>query len=252
MKGPALSTLRRFLACIPNIRILDLDINVTLRISNIVEVDDTLLPNTVFQKLESLSLKTNLRGTEVCSDDFIARQPSLIELRDLLSSRQLIGTSPMLQGLCFRRAFQLPDVPSLESLRSLTNLRLSITGFPSNVWGRLASDLPLLSCVEVCVFLENASDGDEAACRVLSEFSNGHITEFGLLFEVANNRSSKKNCTSLKHLVIIVLNISLNGALMTIYHLQGRLAISLSHSMHRPSFPHCLHSVRSRQKDERI
>ena len=155
MKGPALSTLRRFLACIPNIRILDLDINVTLRVSNIVEVDDTLLPNTVFQKLESLSLKTNLRGTEVCSDDFIARQPSLIELRDLLSSRQLIGTSPMLQGLCFRRAFQLPDVPSLESLRSLTNLRLSITGFPSNGWGRLASDLPLLSCVEVCVFLEN-------------------------------------------------------------------------------------------------
>lgn len=205
MESFKVATLRRLLTCIPNIRNLDVDVSVPEWDFRWHEagVDGFLLPNAVFKQLESLSLTTNAKVAEVCPDDYIARQPSLIELKDFytrLTERRLIGISSTLRGLYTNRPLLFTEPTPMDIFRDISIFRSS-TPFLSTSSLEILSRLTRLKCVEMSVSVTNSFKGDEAACRKLSQFANEHIIEVGILIEGLPEDSSKKAPTSTKRLV---------------------------------------------------
>lgn len=197
-----LSTLHRLLSSIPNIHKLALSIYTPPGLYGIQDVYDTIFPDTVFRKLESLTLSTNVKETDVCSDGFISRQPSLIELKDSLYSRRLIGTCPTLKALCAGFTNNLlTNSITTDKLHTLSILRLrSIAKIPWETWETLVDWLLQLTCIELVVALQDEEDSsDERACRMLSLFTRGCTIEFGVHIKIDSLLMDR--CTSTRRLV---------------------------------------------------
>lgn len=168
---------------------------------------DTLFPDEDFRCLSSLSLNTMMSGSgAICSDNFIRKQSSLLELDFEVGPRDhFLWTSSTLKFLGINSAVaDFPIMPSGHQFISLSTLRVhrryEIT---SPRWITFLNDLPRLRCIEVNV--PGIFSLDILASQELLPVIRKGIIEFGLIIDVSDKDGLQEYyrnvCVSTKFLV---------------------------------------------------
>lgn len=186
-----LSTFRRLLSSFINVKLLRIDVVVAHNEPSDLQLpseSDTLLPDEDFRCLSSLSLNTMMSGSgAICSDNFIRKQSSLLELDFEVGPRDhFLWTSSTLKFLGINSAVaDFPIMPSGHQFISLSTLRVhrryEIT---SPRWITFLNDLPRLRCIEVDV--PGIFSLDILASQELLPVIRKGIIEFGLIIDVSD------------------------------------------------------------------
>lgn len=205
-----LSTPPVFLSSFLNVKLLRIDVVVAHKEPSDLQLpskSDALLPDEDFRCLSSLSLNTMMSGSgAICSDNFIRKQSSLLELDFEVGPRDhFLWTSSTLKFLGINSAVaDFPIMPSGHQFISLSTLRVhrryEIT---SPRWITFLNDLPRLRCIEVNV--PGIFSLDILASQELLPVIRKGIIEFGLIIDVSDKDGLQEYyrnvCVSTKFLV---------------------------------------------------
>lgn len=209
-------SVRHLLSSFPNMKLLDLDIyhlsstDISALVRSPGNERDTVFPDLGFKQLESLKFCGFVDSALICLDDFINKQPSLLELSvdaaEVHLRRPYSGLKALNASFAIFASFGARQAELLGSLSTIRIRIISVSEDRLEEFLSFVNELPRIRCIEIFFSLYTAFDTMELkVVTTLIRRIKKDISEIGIINHMFRkdgfNNDSRGFCTYANNLV---------------------------------------------------